>query len=243
MFRKARVLLLGTAWTTLCYFLAGLTGTLTLGLLAPRLANLWGGIWGRGILAIGGVRLEIEGREHIAERRARVLVLNHASFLDMAILGALGPPAFLALVKREFARNPLIGWGMWASGMHFVDRRDPRRARASLDRLERRLRRGARTVVIFPEGTRSHDGRLRRFKTGAVRLAARTGVPLVPAVIHGAWDLAPPGVLVPRPGRVRVVIHPPRDSREWREEDARAITDALREDYRRWLGETAENPD
>jgi len=218
-------------WSALVLPLATLTGVLTLGRLSHRVVEIWAPIWGRGMLAIGGVRLSVRGREHLEPRRSRVMVMNHSSFLDMQAAGAFCPPGAMALVKKEFAWIPLLGMAMWATGQVFVDRRNHDRARRSVGRLERALREHVRTVLIFPEGTRSRTGELLPFKLGALRVARDTGVPLIPAVLHGAYALQRPDEWLPRPGELVLELHPEISPAGWTEDELPARAEELRAWY------------
>ena len=228
---------LAVTWTGVIWSLAGLSGTLTLGRWSHRLINVWGPLWARGMFWLLGVRLRVVGREHIATRAPRVVLMNHCSALDMIALCALNPPGFMALVKREFAYNPLFGWALWVTGQHFIDRRNRRAARASMEQLALRMRRQGRSVAIYPEGTRSRTGALQPFKSGAFHLLQQTGAPMVPVVIHGAWALAPGSTLIVRAGDLVVHVHPPRPTDQWREEDVKAHARELHDEYERWLAE------
>lgn len=185
------------------------------------------GVWGRGMLWISGVRLRVLGREHLSPARTRILVMNHSSFLDMQTLGALDLPAAMALAKREFFYIPLLGQAMWATGQVFINRGDSTAARAGLDRLARVMQTAPRTVIIFPEGTRSREGVLQPFKTGAFRLAAQTGAPILPVVLHGAYARQRPQDLIPTSGEITAVIYPEISTQGWTEADAHRHADAL----------------
>ncbi len=108
---------------------------------------------------------------------------------------------------------PFLGWGCAAIGHIFVDRSNSRRAYASLEAAKPRLVGGV-SVLFFPEGTRSEDGRLGRFKKGGFMMAKQLGFPILPLSISGASAILPKGCLFPRPGTIRITIHPPVDPRD-----------------------------
>lgn len=218
-------------WSSVVLPLAALSGLLTLGRQSARVVELWAPIWGRGMLAIAGARLSVRGREHLEPRRSRVMVMNHSSFLDMQVAGAACPPGALALVKREFAWIPLLGVAMWATGQVFVDRKSHDSARRSMARLEKALREHVRTVLIFPEGTRSRTGELLPFKLGAFRIARDADVPLIPAVLHGAYALQRPDEWLPRPGELVLELHPEISLAGWRDDELPARAERLRAWY------------
>jgi 1-acyl-sn-glycerol-3-phosphate acyltransferase len=224
-------------WTAITCSLGAVLALLTFGLINHRLINFVAWAWGAGLLVILRVRLKVVGREHIAGRRSRIIVMNHTSALDMMAVGAISPPGLMALGKKEFLYVPFLGLAWWALGQAFVDRSNARRARASIHQVAERVRREARSVVIFPEGTRSRRGVLQPFKMGAFHLVAETHAPLVPMVIYGAWERIRPDSVDVSPGEITVVIHPERATDDWSEDNLHERAKALHADYERWLVE------
>lgn len=186
--------------------------------------------WGRTMLRLVRVRIDVSGAEHLAGRRMRVVVFNHASMLDAFIVAALLPPGGTAAVKREVLRYPGVNLAIWALGFVIIDRGHTDRARKSLARAAVRMRDEHLSVFIAPEGTRTRDGRLLPFRRGAFHLALDAGAPIVPLVLYGAGTLKPRGSLVTRPGTVRVLALPPVQPTYPREQ-AGAFADALRARY------------
>lgn len=231
MLRRALYWPAALLWSGIILPLVVLTGALTLGRMGGRVTELWAGLWGRGMLRVGGVELVVIGREHLEPRRSRILVMNHSSFLDMQAAAALNPPAVIALAKREFFFIPLLGQAIWASGQVFVDRGNPRQARRSVERLAEAMRASTRTAIIFPEGTRSRSGVLLPFKMGAFRLALQTRAPILPVVLHGAYALQTPDEWIPRPGRLVLEIFPEIQTEAWTEGELHARAEALRDWY------------
>ena len=105
---------------------------------------------------------------------------------------------------------------MWTAGNFPIDRSDPRKTATSLRRVIEGVR-GGKSLAVFPEGTRTPDGRLQEFKSGSFKIAVRAGVPIVPVSIRGTFKLLPKTTLAPRPGRVEVVIGKPIETREYSE--------------------------
>ena len=166
-----------------------------------------GGTWSRVLLRLFRVRVSASGLDH-APAGSAVYAANHASALDIfVVLGHL-PMDFRIVYKRSLSLVPLVGWAIWLGGHVPIDRRHAFRARRSLDAAARRIR-GGTSVVVFPEGTRSPDGAVRRFKRGSFSLAIEAGVPVVPVSLIGVKAVVPRGLTSLRPGRVRVVVHPP----------------------------------
>jgi 1-acyl-sn-glycerol-3-phosphate acyltransferase len=151
-------------------------------------------------------RIRIEGRWP-AGRQAYVVVANHQSFLDIFLLSNL-PREMKWVAKRSLFKIPWVGWCFTMSGDIPVDRGDPASAAAVMARARRYLSRGM-SVMMFPEGTRSRDGKLLPFKVGAFKLAVDAGVPVLPIAITGTAQGMPKGSPWVRPSELRVRILDP----------------------------------
>jgi 1-acyl-sn-glycerol-3-phosphate acyltransferase len=157
----------------------------------------WGALY---IVANPFWRLRVEGRGNIPWHGPAVLVSNHLSLLDILVLYALFRP-FKWVAKAELFRVPIVGWTMWINDYVPIRRGDPESVRRMLAHCRRHLS-GGTPVLLFPEGTRSPDGRMRRFKDGAFRLALDAGVPVVPIAITGTYDGLPKQGLTLQQGMV-----------------------------------------
>jgi len=160
----------------------------------------------RDLAKLLGVEVTVHGAEHLASGGPFVLASNHQSHLDiLALLGFLpGRTRFAA--KREMWRHPVVGAVLDTLDMVPIDRDNPEVAIAALQRTDGT----AGSLVVFPEGTRSRDGRLRDFKKGAFVLAIRAGLPIVPIVCRGTRRLMPRGSqLTVVPGPVDVIVEEP----------------------------------
>lgn len=188
-------------------------------------------LWSRAVLRTAGVTVEVEGREHLPRGEAPVFVANHQSNLDIPVLSLVLPREVLWLAKRELFRIPVFGQAIRAVGYLPVDRGDADAARASLGVAAREVR-GGFPVILFPEGTRSGDGRLLPFKLGFLHVAEESGAPVVPVVLRGTSALWPKGRAAARPGRVRVsFLSPlrfaPTDDGDERRRRAAAVREAM----------------
>jgi 1-acyl-sn-glycerol-3-phosphate acyltransferase len=159
-------------------------------------------------------RIRVVGTEHVRPGQAYVYMANHASLIDTPALFAYLPYPFRIMAKRELFWIPFMGWHLRAAGHFPVDRRDARRAARSVRAVIDGIRDG-RSLAVFPEGTRSPDGRLQEFKSGAFRIAIKAGVPIVPVAIRGAFELLPKTSLAPMPGPIDVVIGEPIETTEY----------------------------
>jgi 1-acyl-sn-glycerol-3-phosphate acyltransferase len=172
---------------------------------------------------ICGIRVEVEGAEHLPQHAA-VILSKHQSAWETFAFQAIFPPQVWVL-KRELLRIPFFGWGLKALEPVAIDRSKGRQAGSQLlEQGAERLSRGI-WVVIFPEGTRAAVGEHKRFKTGGARLAAHTGAPVVP-VAHNAGLVWPRRSAPARPGVITVSIGPVIDSRGRSAEDINAEAEA-----------------
>lgn len=163
-------------------------------------------LWSWVILRLAGVRLTIEGREQVVGGEARYYVGNHQSGLDIPILitALRGNVRFLA--KNSLFRIPVMGWIMARYGFVSVDRKRPRTTLERVNRALRRSRKNPVSLAVFPEGTRSRDGRLLPFRRGALRIGRRSGLPIVPFSINGSMAVNHPDEMRAIPGPVRLTF-------------------------------------
>jgi 1-acyl-sn-glycerol-3-phosphate acyltransferase len=154
-------------------------------------------------------RPKVTGLEHIPRTGGAIIAANHVSFLDPLMLPLLIPRRRLMfLTKVKYIDKPALRWILAGAGVIPVATDDPRAVSGAVAAAAEAVRSG-RLVGIFPEGTRSPDGRLHRGKTGVARIAFETGAPVIPAGIIGT-DLAfPRGAKLPRPRSVRIAFGPP----------------------------------
>lgn len=155
-------------------------------------------------------RLRIEGREHLPRAGGVLIVSNHQSFLDIPLVAVAAPRHVAYVARSTLASSRLVAFLMRESGSVFV--RQNTADRAALEDMIAHLCEGD-CVAVFPEGTRTHDGRLGAFRPGAAVAARRAGVPVVPLAITGAFRALPRGRLFPRPLRLEVRFGPPLDGR------------------------------
>jgi 1-acyl-sn-glycerol-3-phosphate acyltransferase len=195
---------LGLALTALCATVAFLAAILDR---SGRATRQVGGWWSRALLRLFAVRVEVEGAANVPGGPA-VYAANHTSTLDILVVFGYLPVDFRIVFKQSVGFIPILGWSIWLGGHVPIDRSHPFRARKSLERAARRIA-GGTNVVLFPEGTRSPDGRIGLFRRGSFSLAIEAGVPVVPVSLVGVKAVVPSGIPSVRPGTVRVVIHPP----------------------------------
>lgn len=210
------VVLAWSAASMAVFFLASLPSMLLAGGAGP---SIWMArrLWSPSSLRLSGVRLEVV-REGPLPAGPAIYAANHESALDVFALVMAIPGDLRFLAKRELFRIPVFGWYLRLAGFVEVDRRDRARALESLRRAAARVRAGT-SLVVFPEGTRSRDGRVHPFKKGPFVLALEAGVPVVPIAVVGAGAVTPKSRIEVHPGPIRVVLgepvhpasHPDRD--------------------------------
>ncbi|HMC32468.1 MAG TPA: lysophospholipid acyltransferase family protein, partial [Candidatus Angelobacter sp.] len=157
-----------------------------------------------------------------------IFMPNHVSNLDPPLLVPLIPGRTSALAKREIWRIPILNKALDMAEIVPVERRNREAAISSIRRAGEVMRHHI-NMTIFPEGTRSPDGRLMPFKKGPFHLAAETGFPIVPVTILGTYEMMPKGSLVVRPGMATLVFHAPVDPKKFarREELIQAVRAAI----------------
>jgi 1-acyl-sn-glycerol-3-phosphate acyltransferase len=180
------------------------------------------------VLWAGGARLVVSGREHADPRRPTVYVSNHQSTSDIPALLVALPVNVRFVAKEQLRWVPIVGWYLQLAGHIIVDRANTRLAIASLDKAARKIRSGT-SIIVFPEGTRSPDRRIRPFKKGPFALAIKAGAAICPVTIEGSGKLMPKRSWRIYPGEIRVKIGAPIDAAQYREEDRDNLMRAVRD--------------
>jgi len=163
--------------------------------------------WAWLILATTGVEVGLSGLDRVKRGETYVFISNHQSIYDIPVIFASLPFQLRIISKESLGRFPFLGWHLRRAGHLLVDRRNPDRS-GILNRW-RRLVADRISLVIFPEGTRSADGHVGRFKAGSFLLALEAGLTIVPLSISGSRQVMQKGRLTTRPGRVILHIHEP----------------------------------
>ena len=148
--------------------------------------------WSRSFFRLMFLPVSVDGAEHIQPGQSYVFVANHQSMFDVWLVYGWLPVIFKWLMKAELRKVPFVGIGCKAAGHIFVDRRNAMAAMESLKEVEKQLKNGVCTV-IFPEGTRSLNGEVGRFKRGAFQIAWDLGLPVIPLSLDGCFEVMPKG--------------------------------------------------
>lgn len=162
--------------------------------------------WSRLILRTTGVRVVARGIERLDLSRSYVVASNHQSIYDIPILFATLPLQLRIVAKDSLGSLPFLGWHLRRTGHLLVDRTNPG---ADIVQKMRRLVRKGSSLIVFPEGTRSVDGRVGRFKKGSFLVAIDAGLPVVPVSVAGSRRVMQKGRLMVCPGEVAVTVHEP----------------------------------
>ncbi len=196
-----------------------------------RSCNVYGWITGRVVTWLSGSRLEVQGREHLDAARPAIYLSNHASVLDIFIGIQLGPMGTCGVAKKEIVYTPFFGQLYWLSGHLMLDRGNRDKAVAAMKRLEEKVSRYGLSIWMFPEGTRSRDGRLLPFKKGVYHLAVGTGLPVVPVVVKGAHKAWETGTLRLTGHPIEVEVLPAIDTSGWGERSSDDVIAELEQVY------------
>jgi len=169
-----------------------------------RVARLWGRIQ----LGSTGTKVKVLGLENVEPQKSYIIASNHQSNFDIFTLLGYLPIQFRWIAKAELFRTPFMGWAMTRIGYIPIERGSPKKAYRNILQAAEKVKQGV-SVMIFPEGTRSPDGKLQPFKKGLFLIAIKSQAPILPIVIRGTKEIMPKGDWRTHPGQVDVIIDPP----------------------------------
>ena len=150
--------------------------------------------WGQTILLLSGIKYSVSGLDNIqTENKSYFFASNHASALDIPLAFAGIPIWLVSIAKIELKSIPILGWVMTTAGHVFVDRKNKEKAFSSLEIAKKTLNKNPRSILIFPEGTRTINGELMDFKTGGLKMAIDLGIPIVPIACRGTYEMLKKG--------------------------------------------------
>ena len=174
-------------------------------------------IWSRLTLLLLLCPVEIRGREHLRPGVSYIVTPNHSSSIDIFLLYGYFDRPFKWVMKGALRRIPVVGWACEKAGFIFVNLAKP----FEVVRYSELAIRDRYSLIIFPEGTRSEDGRLGRLKKGAFRIAGDTGAPILPATIRGAHEVLPKKGFWPAPHRLTLTFYPEINPKDHPGEDGK----------------------
>jgi len=184
-----------------------------------KLGNFTGKIIGPFITRIAGTKIKYSNYNKISETKPAIYVMNHASALDIFVAMALCPYGGCGVGKKEIIKIPFFGLVYWLSGHLLIDRDNREKAISSMDNLSAFVKKNNLSIWIWPEGTRSLDGKLLPFKKGFVHLALATRLPIVPVILHDGHKRWPAKTMSFYPGEVKVDILDPIKTNHWNKEN------------------------
>ena len=187
-----------------------------------------GHVWGRIMCILALTRIKIIGNEHIDPSKSYIFVANHQSMFDIFLVYGYLNAKFKWIMKQEIRKTPLLGKACESMGHIFVDRSSPMRAQKSLEAAKTRLLQGNNSIFLFPEGTRSANGKIGRFKRGAFTIARDLHFPIIPVTISGAHNVLPKGGWFITPGTITMTIHNPIDTTNLNDDNLNETIDQIK---------------
>lgn len=185
--------------------------------------------WAWLILKTTGVTVDISGLDQLPRDQSFLFLSNHQSIYDIPVLFWHLPYQVRILAKASLGRFPFLGWHLRRSGHVLVDRSKP--GNSTMLQIKELMRQHV-SILVFPEGTRSADGRVARFRGGIVMLAIESGLPIVPVAVEGTRHVMLKGRLMTCPGHVRVRVLPPVSTEGWKAAQARELAAVVEQQVR-----------
>lgn len=186
-----------------------------------------GRFWSLLNIFLAGTRVRIRGREKIDKGSNYIVMSNHQSLFDVwALIGKL-PLQIRWIVKKEIRKVPVFGYALEKMGHIYIDRHDRKNAYMSLEAAAQKIKKGT-SIIIFPEGTRSKNGRLQRFRLGGATLAIRSGVHILPVTVNGGRFALPKGTLAIMPVKMDIVVGNAIDTSAFDENNKEELTAAVK---------------
>jgi 1-acyl-sn-glycerol-3-phosphate acyltransferase len=185
-------------------------------------------LWGRVLLFVSGVHVEVEGLHHVDRSGSYIFMANHTSYMDTPVVLANISVQFRFLAKRGLFQIPFLGSHLNRAGHIPVPREDPRAAVRTLQLAAETIQKKKISLLVFPEGGRSHDGCLGPFKEGGAYIAIRAGVPIVPLVILGGSRVLPYGAGIVKSGKIVMRVLEPIQTNDFSLKDRGQLTERVR---------------
>ena len=144
--------------------------------------------WAKTIFKTMNINVRVIGLDKLDRNADYIFAPNHASSLDIPLILGFLPFWIVPISKIELKWIPFLGWAMQAAGHVFVDRRDHEKAMGSIAKIKNSLIKNPRSILIFPEGSRTNDGKVNQFKTGGLSIGISTKISIVPIAIDGTFE-------------------------------------------------------
>ncbi|NHZ85047.1 MAG: 1-acylglycerol-3-phosphate O-acyltransferase [Planctomycetia bacterium] len=184
-------------------------------------------IWSKIILASAGVKYSVYGLNYLDSKQNYIFAGNHESPFDIPLAFAGIKHHLISISKIEYKWIPIFGWAMQAAKHIFIDRHNHAKALESLKKAALSLKKNPRSILLFPEGTRSIDGKIHRFKKGGLLLAIETQFPVVPMALCGTGTVAIKGAKKLNSTPIELHIGQPIDTKGLTYDDRNILTDKV----------------
>lgn len=225
MFRSLFALINYILWT-------GLLGTAAIlvspfdarGILISKITRLWAFL----ILKASGIPYRVSGLDRLDLDKHYLFIANHESAFDIPLVFAALPYQLVSVAKIELKKTPFLGWAMARAKHIFIDRQNYRSAIKSLRKAAESLQKYPRSVLVFPEGERSNDGKIHSFRRGGVNLAFEVGMPVVPMAVCGTGNILGPKSLKLKKGKIELRIGAPIETGFFADMGRSELADYLR---------------
>ena len=215
-----RITLIGL-WSAFAITLSALVALITF---SPKISVAmarW--FWSPVVLFFAGAKVKVKSHNlELDQLNPSILVANHSSFLDIAVLFNKIPFNIHFVAKKELKKMPFVGWYVILTKMIFIDRSNRVKAYESLKEAGELIRKG-KSVITFPEGSRSSDESITLFKQGSFQLALEAQVPIIPVRLKGAGRVWPANGLKFAPGEVEVIFGEPIQPEVYKDLNAKAL--------------------
>jgi len=184
-------------------------------------------IWSKIILASAGVKYTVYGLDQLDSKQNYIFAGNHESPFDIPLAFASIKHHLISISKIEYKWIPIFGWAMQAAKHIFIDRHNHAKALESLKKAAQSVQKNPRSILLFPEGTRSTDGKIHKFKKGGFLLAIETQLPIVPMALCGTSDVAIKGARKLKSASVELHIGKPIDTKGMNYNDRNDLTEKV----------------
>ena len=204
--------------------------------------NILGRIWSRTILWSAGVKIIVEGLENINPNTSYVIMGNHQSHFDVpAIFSIVKNLTIRFFTKKELFAIPLFGWAMKSAGMIKIDRSNRTQAIRSMSQSVKKIKEKGTSLVVFPEGTRSSDGRVNEFKKGGFVIAIKGDIPIIPVSVSGSRFILKKHTLKIDPGIIKIVFDKPIETKEYGQENKAKLISKIQQIVERNIDQDINN--
>jgi len=144
-------------------------------------------IWARTIFTSVGIKVKINGLSNLDLNKNYIFAPNHSSSLDIPLMLGFTPIWLVPIAKKELRWIPFLGWAMKLAGHIFIDRSNHEKAMDSINKIKNSIKKSPRSILLFPEGSRTNNGQLKRFKSGGLTLGIKTKLDIIPVLISGTY--------------------------------------------------------